>query len=91
MNFGERFDTPKSIEALSEEERTKRLHHQLSVMYDRVFLSGDWKGERVSEEHPVRSNLFENKPYTDVKILVEDNYVCILAGGYRAFVARYAK
>ncbi len=76
MDFKERLDTPKSVEQLSERERTKRLHHQLSLVYDRVFITGDWSGEHPSalnEElaEDIATNIFENEPQTDPAVLAD--------------------
>lgn len=74
MKFGERLDVPKDIEQLSQPERIKRLHHQLGVMYDRVFLSGDWEGEQLEKDDkdlPVRTNIFEDRQVTDTAVLLE--------------------
>jgi len=75
MKFGERMDVPKPIEKLPEQERVKRLHHQLGVIYDRVYLTGDWEGqmtETVEPDAPIRENIFENKSVQDIDILVEN-------------------
>lgn len=75
MEFRERLDVPKDLEKLDEAERVKRLHHQLGVMYDRVFLSGDWEGEqleKIDKDLIVRTNIFEDRQVTDGAVLLEE-------------------
>lgn len=71
--YGKRFDTPRPIEELSQPERIKRLHHQLSVIYDRVFLTGDWKGDHLNapEDEGVYENIFGDKPIDSPRQLAD--------------------
>lgn len=75
MEFRERLDVPKDLEKLDEAERVKRLHHQLGVMYDRVFPSGDWEGEQLEQVDKnlaiFERNTFEERTVTDATVLLE--------------------
>jgi|SRR3989344_3376582 len=62
---------PQNIERLSEKELVQRLHDQLAVIYDRVFLTGDWKGEFAKQKDRVRVNIFEDPAVDDPKILAD--------------------
>lgn len=79
MEFGKRFDRPKDLERLDRGDRIARLHHQLGLMYDRVFLTGDWEGERPEQienkglRENIETNVFEDiANRTDAHILAED-------------------
>ncbi|HCM44032.1 MAG: hypothetical protein UY39_C0035G0006 [Candidatus Kaiserbacteria bacterium GW2011_GWC2_49_12] len=73
MGLEEKYKMPQNIEDLDEQELTQRLCHQLSLVYDRVFLTGDWKGELAGKKQKeIRENLFEDiVPITDPAILAD--------------------
>jgi len=73
MDGREKLDRPRSVEDLSQRERIKRLHHQLSLIYDKVFLTGDWSAdyEHPKETEAVRTNIFEDSVVTDPSVLAE--------------------
>jgi len=62
---------PKNIERLTEKELIQRLHDQLALIYDRVFLTGDWKGEFAHKEDRVRVNIFEDPAVDDANVLAD--------------------
>lgn len=77
MAFEEGLGVPKPPEKLSESERVKRMHHQLGLMYARVFLTGDWAGyvpgdmqdRELAED--IATNIFEDRSVTDTGVLAD--------------------
>ena len=66
----DRLSGPQNIEKLNDKERIARLHHQLGVIFDKVFLTGNWRGER-SDDETLRENIFEDPSITDPQVLAE--------------------
>ena len=65
------FRGPRNIEGLDEQELIHRLHDQLSLIYHRVFLTGDWEGEFVGEKNEIRLNDFEDIHINDPAVLAD--------------------
>jgi hypothetical protein len=63
MKF-ERFQKRQEVEDLDEDERIKNLQNQLGIIYDHLFLTGDWHGEHTQAPE-LRRNIFEDRATTD--------------------------
>src|SRR3989344_9101682 len=70
-------DSPRDVERMNQKERIQRLHHQLGVIYGRVFLTGDWRGDdwkqipdtKLSED--IATNIFEDQKVVEASDLVD--------------------
>ncbi len=64
MDFKEQLKVPTNVEVLDKKQQIKRLHHELGVIYDRTFLTGDWGADYTPAD-----NFFEDKLIDDAEAM----------------------
>lgn len=72
MESQESISGPVNLERLNERQQIRRLHHQLAVIYSRVFLTGDWEGQHVDGKEGEPTTFDEQQIIDDESALVEE-------------------
>ena len=72
MESGENVSGPVNVERLNERQQIRRLHHQLGVIYGRVFLTGDWEGQHIGGKEGEPNSFDEQNTIDDQDALIDE-------------------